>query len=122
MTTTTPTDLAARLDDLLDYIANGKIMEAMNEFYDDEVVMSEPAYGDTVGLEANLAREQKFVDSVKAFRNFQVPARGVGEGVTFYENIMDWTTTDGQEMHVEQLVVARWKDGRIVHERFYYNM
>ncbi len=120
--TTTQIDLASRLDDLLDHVANGRIMDAMKEFYADDVVMTEPAYGDTVGLAANLEREQKFVDSVKEFKNFQATAKGVGDDVTFYENVMDWIDTDDKAQHVEQLVVARWKDGKIVHERFYYNM
>jgi hypothetical protein len=120
--TTTRTDLETRLNDLFDYVRNGRIMDAMNEFYDENVVMTEPAYGDTVGLAANLKREQAFVDSVKEFKNFEVVASGVSEDVSFYENIMDWTSQDDQEIHVEQLVVAKWKDGKIVHERFYYNM
>jgi hypothetical protein len=28
----------------------------------------------------------------------------------------------GQDVQVEQVAVAKWKDGKIVHERFYYNM
>ncbi|MCZ6836582.1 MAG: hypothetical protein O7G85_12470 [Planctomycetota bacterium] len=122
MTTSTQHDLEARLNDLFDHIRNGRIMDAMNEFYDEHVVMNEPAYGDTVGLAANLEREQGFVDSVKEFKNFEVVASGVGDNVTFYENVMDWISQDDQEIHVEQLVVAKWKDGKIVHERFYYNM
>ena len=111
-----------RIEELLDYVRQGRIMDAMKEFYADDVVMTEPMYGDTVGLAANLEREQHFVDSVKEFTNFQVTAKGVGDDVTFYENVMDWIDTDDQPQHVEQLVVARWKDGKIVHERFYYNM
>jgi hypothetical protein len=34
---------------------------------------------------------------------------------------MDWIATDGTPVHVEQVVVAEWRDGRIVHERFYYD-
>ncbi len=115
-------NLEQRIRDLHDYLLQGRIMDAMKEFYADDVVMTEPAYGDTVGLAANLEREQKFVDSVKEFRKFEVPALAVGEDVTIYENVMDWVDTEGQEIHVEQVVVARWKDGKIVHERFYYNM
>lgn len=109
-----------RLHELLDYIRNGRIMEAMHEFYDEHVVMEEPAYGKTVGLAANLQREQAFVDSVAAFKNFQAPRLGVSDDHAFYENIMDWTTTGGQDMHVEQVAVQTWKNGKIVHERFYY--
>lgn len=111
-----------RIHELLGYIAQGKIMDAMQEFYDDNVVMEEPAYGKTVGLAANVDREQKFVDGVKEFKNFQATAVGVGEDVSLYENVMDWVDTDGNEVHIEQVVVAKWKDGKITHERFYYAM
>lgn len=109
-----------RIHELLDYVRNGRIMDAMREFYADDVVMEEPAYGKTVGLEANLDREQKFVDSVAAFKGFQTPAIAAGEGVSIYENAMDWTDTDGNDIHVEQVAVQRWEGGKIVHERFYY--
>lgn len=110
-----------RIHEMLDYLANGRIMEAMNEFYADDVIMEEPAYGKTVGLAANLEREQKFVDSVKEFRSFAAPKVGVGDGVSFYENVMDWVDVGDNEIHVEQVVVAQWRDGKIVHERFYYD-
>ena len=54
-----------RLDGLIDHIRTGRIMEAMTEFYAEDAVMEEPAYGKTVGLAANIEREQKFVDGVK---------------------------------------------------------
>lgn len=113
-------DNNVRINELLDYVRQGRIMDAMKEFYADEVVMTEPAYGDTVGLAANLDREQAFVDSVKEFKNFETPAIAVGDGVSIYENIMDWTSVDGQDIHVEQTAVQKWKDGKIIHERFYY--
>ena len=111
-----------RLDDLIDYIRNGKIMDAMNEFYDENVIMEEPAYGKTIGLKANIEREQHFVDSVKQWKGFDITAIGAGDDVTFYEHSMDFVTQDGTEVHMEQVAVAKWKDGKIVHERFYYNM
>ena len=111
-----------RIQELLDYVRNGRIMDAMKEFYADDVVMEEPAYGKTVGLAANLEREQKFVDSVKEFKGFRADNVAAGDDVSFYENVMDWVDVDGNDVHVEQISVAEWKDGKIVHERFYYNM
>jgi len=111
-----------RLEELLGYIREGRIMDAMNEFYADDVVMEEPAYGATVGLAANLVREQKFVDSVAEFKVFETPKVHLGESSASYENVMDWTTTDGTDIHVEQVVVQDWKDGKIFRERFYYSM
>jgi len=110
-----------RINELLDYIRQGRIMDAMREFYADDCVMEEPAYGKTIGLAANLEREQKFVDSVQEFTRFEATP-GVGDNVSFYENTMDWTTTENQNIHVEQVAIQHWRDGKIIHERFYYSM
>jgi hypothetical protein len=111
-----------RIHALLDEIRAGRIIEAMHEFYAEDIVMEEPAHGKTEGFAANLAREEQFVASVQEMRRFDVSGVGVGEGVSFYECVMDWLGADGNEVHVEQVSVARWKHGKIVHERFYYAM
>ncbi len=108
-----------RIDELLDYVRNGRIMDAMREFYADDVVMTEPKHT-TEGLEANLEREQEFVDGVAEFKSFEVTALAKGDDVSMYENVMEWVSTDGESMRVEQVSVAKWKDGKIVSERFYY--
>jgi ketosteroid isomerase-like protein len=110
-----------RIHELLDWVRQGRILDAMDEFYADDVIMEEPMYGQTVGLAANREREEKFVASVKEFRGFETPSVAVGEDCSIYENVMDWVDVDGNEMHVEQVSVARWRDGKIVHERFYYD-
>ena len=61
------------------------------------------------------------MDSVKEFKNFEAPQVAVGENVSTYQNVMDWVDVNDQEIHVEQVSVATWKDGKIVHERFYYD-
>ncbi|MEM1097652.1 MAG: nuclear transport factor 2 family protein [Planctomycetota bacterium] len=111
-----------RLHELLDYVRQGRIMDAMREFYADDVVMTEPAYGETVGLAANLDREEQFVASVAEFKAFETPVVAIGENVASYENVMDWVDTEGNAIHIEQTVVQEWNaDGKIVRERFYYD-
>ena len=113
---------SVRLNELLDYIRSGRIIDAMREFYAEDVIMTEPAYGATKGLAANIKREEQFVASVKEFKNFQVPhiAIDAETGHAFYENVMDWIGVDGKPYHVEQVAVQQWKNGKIVSERFYY--
>ena len=60
----------------------------MHEFYDEKVVMEEPAYGRTEGLAANVEREKHFVASIKEIRRFEVPHVAVGDGVSMYENVV----------------------------------
>jgi len=114
-------NLQQRLNDLFGYIRQGKIIEAMNEFYDKDTVMQENAHPPTKGLAANIEREKQFMSGVKEWKGFTVTASGVGDNVTFYESTSDFVTTGGVPVHVEQVAVGKWKDGKIVHERFYYD-
>ncbi|HZN45073.1 MAG TPA: ester cyclase [Nitrospiraceae bacterium] len=113
--------LQPRLDDLLNHIRQGKVIEAMNEFYDQDTQMQENANPPTKGLAANIAREQEFMNGVKEWKGFNVLASAAGDNVTFYECTIDFIATNGQPVHMEQAVAARWKNGKIVQERYYYD-
>ena len=113
--------LHQRLQGLLTSIQQGKIMDAMKEFYDTDTVMQDNANSPTKGLAANMEREKQFLAGVKEWKGFQVLASGVGDDVTFYEGVMDFIATNGQPVHMEQVSVAKWKNGKIVSERFYYD-
>ncbi len=120
MSTSTTTSIQERLEELLSYIREGRILDAINEFYAEDVAMQENNFIPTVGRQANYVREKQFLDTVKEWKNFEVTATGAGDNVTFYETVMDWVTTDDTPVHVEQVVVAKWQDGKIIHERFYH--
>lgn len=115
------TNLQPRLNDLLNYISQGKIIEAMNEFYDKDTVMQDNANPPTQGLAANIEREKQFLSGVKEWKGFNVTASGAGDNATFYEASMDFIATNGQPVHLEQVAVSKWKNGKIAHERFYYD-
>jgi hypothetical protein len=115
------TNLQQRLNELFGYIRQGKIIEAMNEFYDRDTVMQDNGNPPTNGLVANIEREKQFMSGVKEWKGFNVTASGVGDNVTFYESTMDFIATNGQPVHLEQVSVAKWSNGKIVHERFYYD-
>ena len=114
-------NLQQRLQDLLNHVRQGKIIEAMNEFYDKDTVMQDNANPPTKGLAANIEREKQFMSGVKEWKGFTVTASGVGDNVTFYESTSDFVATSGVPVHIEQVSVAKWKNDKIVHERFYYD-
>ena len=113
--------LQQRLNDLFAHIRQGKIVEAIQEFYGQDTKMQDNANPPTVGQAANIAREKEFLKGVKEWRGFNVTASAVGDNVTFYEATLDFIATNGQPVHMEQVSVAKWKNGKIVHERFYYD-
>jgi ketosteroid isomerase-like protein len=93
----------------------------MNEFYADDVQMQENGQQPTIGLRANIERERQFLDSVKEWKSFEIKTKAVGGDVTFYECVCEWVATDDRPVRLEEVVVAKWRDGKISHERFYYD-
>ena len=123
-TATAPTtqDLQARVNDLVSYIREGRILEAMREFYADDVTMQENNAPPTVGLEANYAREEQFVAYVKQWKSLDVAAVAVDRqrGKTLVQSSFEFEAVDGKTVKADQVAVQTWRDGRIVHEKFYY--
>ena len=110
-----------RVDQLNGKIQQGKIMEAMNEFYTDDLVMAENDNEPTVGLAANLEREQAFVDNTTWY-GLELKGVAVGDGVSMVEWGMDFHNTQyGARLAFTQVAVQRWRDGKIFDERFYYS-
>lgn len=114
-------DLQQRLNDLFGYVRQGQIVEAVQEFYDKDAAMQENGNPPTIGQVANIEREKQFLSGVKEWKGFNVTVSAVGNDVTFYECTMDFIATNGQAVHMEQVSVAKWKNGKIIHERFYYD-
>lgn len=118
----TTTTIESRVDELIEYINNGKILEAMDEFYADNLVMQENSEPPTKGLKANIEREKQFLSTVKDWHWTKWHAKAVNEddGVVILEYSFQFTNTDGKRITYEQATVQRWQDGKIVSERFYH--
>jgi hypothetical protein len=114
-------EIRDRVEQLNNMILEGKIMEAMNEFYTDDLVMAENDNEPTVGLAANLEREQAFVDNTTWY-GAEVKGVAVGDGVSMVEWWLDFHNTQyGNRLAFTQVAVQRWRDGKIYDERFYYS-
>jgi ketosteroid isomerase-like protein len=120
---TATTDIASRVRDLIGYVQQGRVVDAMYEFYAPDVRMQENNNPPTVGLEANVERERKFVESVRQWKRFDVASVGVdsNNGRAFVQSELEFEGIDGKTYRVDQVAVQTWRDGKIVHEKFYYD-
>jgi ketosteroid isomerase-like protein len=102
-------------------ILGGQAMEAFETLYADDVVMQENLQPATVGKDANRERELAFFSAVEQFHGAELLATAVNGDVSFGEIHMDVTFKGAGRVRMAQAYVRRWKNGKVVHERFYYS-
>jgi hypothetical protein len=114
-------ELIARLDrELNNAILVGKALEAFETYYAEEVIMQENDAEPTIGKAANREREQAFLRAITDFRGAAVLAAGVGDDTSFSQWHYDFTHAEWGERKYHQVAVRTWRDGKVIHEVFYY--
>jgi hypothetical protein len=114
-------DLRTLVDELNQMILEGKILEAFDKFYADDIVMQDNDFPARVGKEANRQYEEAFVNGLTEFRGAKVVSTIVSDDMSVVEWWFDYTHKDYGVRNYVQLAVQRWKNGKIVEEKFYYN-
>lgn len=114
-------DLKQSVDELNQMILEGKVLEAFEKFYADDVVMQDNNNPVRTGKAANRKYEEAFVGGLTEFRGARILNTIISDGIAVVETWMDFTHKDYGDRNYTQVSVQRWKDGKIVEEKFYYN-
>jgi len=113
-------DIAVLDTDLNTLILSGRALEGLDKHYAEDAVMQENLDPPTVGKEANRRRETAFIESVARVREVTLHSSATNGSVSFSEWTLDLDLKDGSRLKLRQVATRRWRDGRIIHERFYY--
>ena len=116
--------LATLHAELIDFLKDGKFAEGIEHFYAEDASARENSAPPTIGRNTMAANERKFLEKVTAYHGIEVLGtaihdEGGGNGTVFYEAVMRWTQRDAGEVTVQQVVVERWRDGKVQNIRFY---
>ncbi|MES1225468.1 MAG: SnoaL-like domain-containing protein [Bacteroidota bacterium] len=111
---------AEKINHVNQLVVEGKLMDAFEMYYDDEVVMQENAMEPTVGKEANRRRELQFLSDVIEFRGAKALHVAAAENVSYVTWQFDYTHKDWGVRNYTQVSVQHWKNGKIVKEQFFY--
>lgn len=114
-------NITERVNDLQEFIKSGRVLDAMTEFYAPDVSMQENANSPTVGLAPNIERERQFLAQVKDWKGYTVKAVASSGDTSLVESVIEFINQQDQPVRMEQVASQRWKNGKIVHERFYYD-
>jgi ketosteroid isomerase-like protein len=100
-------------------IVAGKSVEALRTMYAENVVAQENEEPERVGRDAWIEARQQMENNTKKF-SARVLANAANGDVSFSEWEYDIELEGMGAMHIAQVAVRRWKDGKVSRERFYH--
>lgn len=112
--------LLDHITDLNDLVLQGKALEAFEKYYHDDVVMQENDNAPTNGKDANRKREIEFFNAIEEFRSAKPLKVTLGENTTMVQWQYNYTHREWGVRNYTQVSVQQWKDGKIIHEQFFY--
>mgnify|MGYP001818577114 CR=1 FL=1 len=101
-------------------ILEGQPLEAFEKFYADDLVMQENREPVRVGKETNRKLDEEFFASIQDFHGATLGDVAVQGDVYFSEWTFDCTFKDGRRVATPQVTRRKWRDGKVVNERFYH--
>jgi len=109
--------------DIYRMVSEGKLLEAFDKYYAENVIMQELGEQPRLGKAVNREFEMAFVNNVKEVHSLGITsiASNELEGIVFIENWFDATYKNEVRIIVKQVSVQRWEGDFIVHEKFYHN-
>jgi ketosteroid isomerase-like protein len=107
------------VQNVIDGILAGKILETFDRYYADDVVMSENGANPRAGKAANRDYEEQFVNNVE-FHAAIVGAVLVDGDHAAVQWTLEFTPKGGSRVVQRQVALQTWRDGKIVREDFYH--
>ena len=109
---------------MYDMLAQGKMLDAFEKYYHNNMVMIEGTGETRKGKDANRKFQTDFLGMIKEVHGSGVNAVTSDEkaATTMVESWMDVTYNDGNKAKMEEVAVQKWEGDQIISERFYYNM
>ena len=105
---------------LVRYVESNRILDEIDELYDEHVSMQDNQNPPTVGKAANRERERQFFGGITVHQNRALSVAVDGDQAVIHW-LFEFTGGDGKRYRMDQLAQQEWKDGRVVRERFYYD-
>lgn len=111
------------IQDVYSMMGEGKALEAIDKYYADDVQVIEGTGDVRNGRAAQKEACGQWLGNIKEMHGGGIDAFTISEdgNTTSVECWYDNTFADGRRMKLEEVAVQKWKNGKIVKERFYYN-
>ena len=105
---------------VIDGILAGKILETFDDYYADDVVMSENKKEERVGKAKNREYELEFLGNIQEFHGAKVGRILVDGNHAAVEWTFDVTFKGGSRVVMEQVALQTWENGKVIREDFFH--
>ena len=102
-------------------VGEGKFMAAVDKFYADNIVSVDNEGKPTEGIAAFKEAINKFMDNASNIKTEMLNLILI-DNISVTERHYSFDHKMDGHWDYKQISVQRWKDGKIVHERHYYNI
>jgi hypothetical protein len=109
------------LKDLNSLVVDGKLLDAFEKYYHEDVAMQENENAPLVGKQVNRQREIEFISNIAEFRGASVKGLAVGDQISFVIWTYDYTHKEWGVRNYTQISVQHWHEGKIIKEQFIYS-
>ncbi len=112
--------LKKAVDDLTAKVVGGKSLDAIDQYYADDVTMQENEQPPRVGKAACRAFEQDLLSKVKATRTFACDGYVISGNKAYIVYRIDLDHADWGRFNVNEVAIQEWANGKVAHEKFVY--
>lgn len=107
--------------ELIDLVTEAKFVEAIERFYAIDATMRENLEPPRVGLAALLENERNVLKNVPDIRLERLESFAVDGDRVAIHWVFAFTDPSGVGRQLDEIAYQQWKNGKIVHERFFYD-
>ena len=104
-------------------IKEGKILEAFEKYYGDEVVIQVNGNSAITGKEHNRKREMIFLQEIEKLNSAEIKSvtfGGTDDNVSMTEWAINIENKEGIKKIIYRVNVQHWKDDKIISEKLYF--
>ena len=104
-------------------IKEGKIMEAFEKYYGDNVVIYVNGNAPVNGKDANRKREMIFLQEIEKLNSSEIKSvtfGGIDNNVSMTEWAINIENKEGEKKTIYRVNVQHWKNDRIINEKLYF--
>ncbi len=117
------TKLKNNVEKLNALIKEGRIMEAFEEYYGEEVVIQVNGNAPIIGKEQNRKREIIFLQEIEKLNSAEIKSvtfGGAEDNISMTEWAINIQNKEGEQKTIYRVNVQHWKDDKIINEKLYF--